>query len=221
MEKCWNCFRPQNNCYCADIIPIKTDIQFIFLMHPKEAKQQRTGTGRLAALRLPNSEIIVGVDFTQNTRLLELLNDDTYFPLVMYPDKNAWTASSIGFSDTIAQRTLLILLVDATWFFAKKMFRLSKNLQNLPKLSFHGNYRSCYQFKKQPAPECLSTIETCYYIIQELKKANIPNTHNTKNSNPKPLMTAFQKMVTFQLTSQKNRLATGKPDRYKKENFFR
>lgn len=224
MEKCWKCFRPLTNCYCPDIVPIKTGIKFVFLMHPKEAKEQRTGTGRLAALSLPNSEIIVGVDFTQNERFLQLLNDESYFPLTMYPDENAWTATSTGFSDAIAGRTLLIILIDATWFFAKKMLRLSPNLRALPKLSFQGSYLSRYEFKKQPSPECLSTIETCYYLIKEFGAAGIltpQNDDKTSLPDPEPLMAVFQKMVAFQQQSKKNRLATGVPDRYKPKKFFR
>ena len=48
-------------------------------MHPKEAYKQKTGTGRLAHLTLEDSEIIVGVDFTDNPRLNTLITDEKYF----------------------------------------------------------------------------------------------------------------------------------------------
>ena len=59
-------------------------------MHPKEYRKQRTGTGRLAKISLKDSEILVGIDFSQNTRLQALLNDPRYFPVLLYPGEDAW-----------------------------------------------------------------------------------------------------------------------------------
>ena len=69
-ERCQKCFRPQAFCLCAYTREIDTGIKFVFLMHPKEQRRQRTGTGRLSHISLKNAETLVGVDFTQNQRLL-------------------------------------------------------------------------------------------------------------------------------------------------------
>lgn len=212
-EKCLLCFRPKTSCYCKYIKPFDTGVKFVFIMHPKEAKKQRTGTGRLAHLTLIDSEIIVGIDFTQNKRLNDLISDPKYFPLLLYPDENALCSSTKEegekMKNVIGNKIPLIIVVDATWFFAKKMIRLSQNLHNLQKLSFSANYRSQYKFKTQPAPECLSTIESCYYLIKELVSSGV-----AKNVDPQPLMDVFAKMVDFQLESQKQRELSGEPDRY-------
>jgi DTW domain-containing protein YfiP len=212
-EKCYNCFRPKKTCYCKYIVPVETGIKFVFLMHPKEAYHQKTGTGRLAALSLPGSEIIIGIDFTENKRVKEILENPDYFPVLMYPDENAWSAEKMGFHEVIGNKTLVIFLVDATWFFAKKMLRLSPILHTIPKFSFRAGYRSQYEFKTQPAPECLSTIETCYYVIKELQEKGI-----AKKGNPEPLMNVFHKMIDYQLESEKARINLGIPNRYIREN---
>ena len=54
---------------CDMIIPADTGIKFVFLMHPKEAYHQKTGTGRLTNISLCDSEIIIGIDFSENARL--------------------------------------------------------------------------------------------------------------------------------------------------------
>ena len=213
-EKCWSCFRPLSSCYCKYIEKITTDVHFVFLMHPKEAYHQKTGTGRLAHLTLTNSEIIIGIDFTSNARIKELLSSPEYFPLLLYPDKNAWTANStnketLTLKQKIGKRKLLVFVVDSTWFFARKILRLSRNIYNLPKISFEGSYISQFEFKTQPAPECVSTIESCYYLLNELAAANVIETVNTA-----PLMNIFKRMVTFQIESQKQREMNGEPDRY-------
>ena len=203
-SRCMKCFRPIKICYCKYIESFETGIKFIFLMHPKEAFKQRTGTGRLAHLTLKQSEIIIGIDFSLNKKLNELLENPNYVPLLLYPDENAWSVQTkIGkksLKEIIGEKTLLVIVIDATWFFAKKILRLSKNIQKLQKISFNAEYKSQYQFKTQPAEECLSTIESCYYLINELKTANICN-----NVSAEPLMNIFKRMVSFQIESEKER----------------
>lgn len=188
-------------------------------MHPKEAYRQHTGTGRLASLSLVDSEIIVGIDFTENRRLNSLLTDSRYHALLLYPGDDALTAQSpqllrtleqIPESEAAAARRLLVVVVDATWFFAKKMLRLSPNVRSLPKLSFRKQYRSEFTFKRQPAAGCVSTIESCYYLIRELQAAALVSVR----LDPDPLMAVFRRMVDFQLEAEHNRIAAGIPGRH-------
>ena len=190
---------------CKNIIPADTGVKFIFLMHPKEAYQQKTGTGRLAALSLVDSEILIGIDFTHNERLNELISGtgtgENLYPVVLYPAKDAYFTDTPSFKENIGSKKLMVIVVDATWFFAFKMIKLSTNLLPLPKLSFKNAYRSQFQFKRQPAPECLSTIESCYYLLEELKTAGITN----KKADVSGLMETFHTMVKRQLTCEQTR----------------
>ncbi|MBP5752857.1 MAG: DTW domain-containing protein, partial [Treponema sp.] len=99
---CFKCLRPLASCFCSDLKQVDTSIKFVFLMHPKEAKRQRTGTGRLASIRLPGSLILVGVDFTDNPHLNALLNDEKYYPVLLYPGEDAWTSKKEGFKEAVA-----------------------------------------------------------------------------------------------------------------------
>ena len=171
-------------------------------MHPKEAKHQRTGTGRLSHLTLTDSEILVGLDFTKNERLLQLLSDPKYFPVMLYPGEDAWTAKKEGFAEAVGDRTLLVLVVDATWFCSRKIIEHSPNLLTLPRLSFSGEYRSIFTFKREPRPEYISTIESCYYLIKELQPLGLAN----PDVNPDPLMDIFRRMIKFQLEAENARI---------------
>jgi len=197
-EKCYKCFRPVSSCYCPQISPVKTGVKFVFLMHPKEAFKQKTGTGRLASLTLTDSEIIIGIDFTNNERLNALISGTgefaRFFPVVLYPAKDAYFTDTPAFRDAIGDRQLLVIVVDATWFFAQKMVKLSTNLHPLPKLSFKNEYRSQFIIKQQPDPACLSTIESSYYLIEELKNAGLV----PKDADQSGLMRVFHRMVEFQ-----------------------
>ena len=215
-DKCYKCMRPEENCYCRFIVPVETDIMFVFLMHPKEAKKQRTGTGRLASLSLPGSKIIVDIDFTHNEELNAILKNPDYFPLILYPSDAALYAdgSENFYNEKITKipegKKPVLILIDSTWFFAKKILRLSKNLEAIQKLSFKGMYKSQYEFKKQPGDFCLSTIETCYYVIKEFQNAGIVKSI----CDPEPLMDVFKKMVKFQIQSEIDREKKGLPCRY-------
>lgn len=193
------------NCLCSNITPIDTGIKFVFLMHPKEAYHQKTGTGRLAALSLQDSEIIIDVNFTHNKRLNELLDTQgegtAYKPFLLYPDAHAWFTDSPEFISSIENQQPLVILVDATWFFARKMIKLSTNLHSLAKLSFKNEYRSQFQFKKQPAPACLSTIETSFYLLEEFKTAGLLS----PSIDTSGLISVFDKMIVHQLASEQAR----------------
>ena len=167
-------------------------------------------------MSLVDSEIIVGIDFTQNKRLNQLLSDSVYFPLVLYPADDAFTVQSPLLKEALEpvaggeKRKLLVIVVDATWFFAKKMLRLSPNVRNLPKLSFQQLYASEFTFKRQPAEGCVSTIESCYHLIREMQSADIV----PAQIDPEPLMAVFRRMVDFQLEAEQNRIALGIPERH-------
>lgn len=199
-------------------------------MHPKEAKHQRTGTGRLTHLALKDSEIIVGLDYSKNQRFNELLNDPQYFPVMMYPGEDAWTAKKEGFKEAVGGHTLLVFVLDATWFCSRKLIEHNPQLLTLPRVSFHGQYRSIFTFKREPKPEYISTIETCYYLIKELKdlESGISQTATSSEQtpiqnprplvnpdcNPEPLMNVFKAMIKDQLQCENDRIAGILPSVY-------
>jgi len=201
-EKCLKCFRNKKSCYCSYITAVDPGVKFVFLMHPHEAYKEKTGTGRLAHLSLINSEIIIGHSFDNNLRIQELISDNSYFSMILYPDKNAYCAESFNFNKTIKNRKLLIFIIDATWVMARKMMFRSICLQQLPKLSFSNKYRSEFLIKKQPADYCLSTIESSYYLIKELQKTGFCNpVVDVEN-----LISIFKQMNQYQLDCKKKRI---------------
>ena len=96
-EFCYNCFKPKACCLCSYTKEMDSGIKFVLLMHPKEAKKNRTGTGHIARISLTGCEIIMGLDFAENKRLQELLHDHRYFPMMMFPGPEAWTAKKRRF----------------------------------------------------------------------------------------------------------------------------
>lgn len=204
-ELCFKCLRPKDSCFCKHVKPFDPNIKFVFLMHPKEAKKNRTGTGRIAHAGLIDSEIIMGIDFTKNTRLCQLLADPQYYPVLMYPGPDAINSKTAGLKEIIGNKKLLAIIIDSTWFCSKKMIKSSPNIMALPKLSFSGNYESIFTFKKEPEPEYISTIESCYYLVKEMQEAGITPVSATEGL--ESLMSAFKFMIKFQLQKENDRIA--------------
>ena len=207
-DMCLKCFKAKKACLCKYTKEIGINVKFIFLMHPKEAKRQRTGTGRIAKISLKDSEIIVGIDFSHNSHLQQLIHDSKYFPVMMYPGEDAWNAKKEGFKEALGNKTLLVIILDATWFCAKQLIKKNPWLLELPRFSFYGRYSSIFTFKHEPEPDYISTVESCYYLIKEMQSVNLVD----KDIDPEPMMNAFKQMIKQQLQAENERVLGLRPD---------
>lgn len=187
--------RPSSTCVCKHISPLKTRTRFIILMHPKEYKKERNGTGLMTQLQLDNSEIIVGVDFSDNDRVNEILNNKEHSSVLLYPGKNNFNLSQRNGSEMNAflGNSPFIFILDGTWPCARKMLKLSTNLQKLKRLSFNNSIESKFIFKQQPKSLCLSTIESVFTVLNLLKKGKVENCDTTD------FLIPFEKMIAHQL----------------------
>ena len=174
---------------------METQTRFVLLMHPKEFKQEKANTGRLTHLCLSNSEIVCGVSFDENSRVQKLIADKQNFPVLLYPGKDAWNLSVGGMKrENLSGRRLVVFLLDATWACARKMLKLSRSLQALPKMMFVPTAPSRYRIKQQPQEGCLSTLETVHEMLLALEKAGID-----EYPLPNQLLEIFDRMQNFQI----------------------
>ena len=200
-EKCYRCFRPKSSCMCDQVRPVHTQTLFIILMHPKEQRHIRNGTGHLTHLSLPNSRLFVGIDFSTHQALNTILKDPQNSCYILYPSDESIVLnnSSLG-SD---KKQLVFILIDATWASAKKMLRVSKNLHTVPKVSFTHTKTSNFQIKEQPESYCLSTIETTQTVLELLNQ-----NHDEKISQKalEVFLHPFDLMVQYQLSQIENKI---------------
>lgn len=216
-QKCFNCMRPESSCMCRYTNPIVTNTKFVILMHPHEFKKVKNGTGRFTHLQLENSEIIVDIDFTDNKQLNSILDNEEYDCRLLYPGKEAINISSQN-PEIKAHKTLVLFIIDATWLCAKKMMKLSKNLHDLPRISFDITRKSSFVLKQQPNELCLSTIESAHLVLQQLNYFEIESCDLTS------FMLPYEKMIEYQIECIKNpnnKLYRGKASRKlrKKDNY--
>ncbi len=160
-----------------------------------EYNKEKNGTGRMTNLQLENSEIIVGVDFTDNKRVNEILNKENSSSFLLYPGKDNFNLSTRESSEIILFMgdDPHIFLLDGTWPCARKMLKMSKNLQKLKRVSFDNKIKSKFIIKQQPEALCLSTIESVFTVLNLLKKGDFEQC-NTEN-----FLLPFEKMIEHQL----------------------
>ena len=187
--------RPSSTCICKHISPFQTKTRFIILMHPKEYRKEKSGTGHITSLQLENSEIIVGIDFTNNKRVNEILTNEKSCSFLLYPGKDNFNLSirkSTEINSFMGNKPHIFIL-DGTWPCARKMLKLSKNLQKLKRVSFDNKIKSKFIIKQQPESLCLSTIESVYTVLNLLKEGDLEQCE-TKN-----FLIPFEKMIEYQL----------------------
>jgi DTW domain-containing protein YfiP len=154
----------------------------------------------MTRLQLENSEIIVGVDFTNNKRVNELLTNEISSSFLLYPGKNNFNLSVSTSSEinSFMGNDPHIFLLDGTWPCARKMLSLSKNLQKLKRVSFDNSIKSKFIFKQQPEALCLSTIESVYTVINLLKEGDLEQCETDG------FLTPFEKMIEHQVDYMQN-----------------
>ena len=192
---CYRCHRPQSSCMCKYMTAIETKTRFVILMHPKEFKRTKNGTGHFTNLSLKHCELHVGVDFSKDETINNIISDPSNLCYVLYP-----STESLNLNDTSINkegRNSVIFLIDATWPCSKAMLKASPNLNGLQKISFSHEEVSGFKFKRQPEAYCLSTIESTLCV---LKLLNVQGTEKIDSQSLTDFLLPFEKMVEYQLS---------------------
>ncbi len=193
-KRCYRCYRPQSSCMCRYITKMQTKTKFVILMHAKEFKKIKNGTGHFSHLSLENSELFVGIDFSDNRRINEIVSDANNDCYVLFPSKK-----SQPLNDTVIhhdKRQTVIFLIDSTWACAKKIMRVSQNITNLPHISFYHDRVSAFHIKEQPSEICLSTMESIHCVLELLNAQKKETIAQEKMEN---FLNPFHEMVAYQM----------------------
>ncbi|WP_437916180.1 DTW domain-containing protein [Sorangium sp. So ce302] len=157
-DVCWRCRRPRPVCYCALLPSLPTRTRVVLLQHPRERKVG-IGTARMTHLALPNSELHEGVVFEDDARIAALASDPT--TAVLFPGGDAHPAGGAPV------RSLIV--VDGTWWQAKKMLALNPRLASLRRIGVTPRAPGNYRIRKEPRPECLATVEAVASALAALE----------------------------------------------------
>lgn len=216
---CSVCLQPEFGCYCKDLKRFDSRIKFVILIHPIEVKR-RIATGRMSHLCLENSVLIKGQDYTANDQVNEILKNTSCQCVVLYPGPKALNLSKVSANEKkkiIAPgKDLVVFVIDGTWATARRMIRQSQNLTALPRICFTPQQLSQFRVRKQPAPECLSTIEAIHQLIEHLGPSVGFDLESREHDQ---LLFVFNKMVQRQLAFIQDSYDNPKSTSYRRPRF--
>ncbi|MEA3497665.1 MAG: tRNA-uridine aminocarboxypropyltransferase [Campylobacterota bacterium] len=208
-DKCYKCFRPKTSCMCRYVNKIDTNTKFVILMHPREFKKTKNGTGHFTHLSLENSAIYIGIDFSNHKEINSLIDNPKHNCFILYPGVDTIKLNTNNIKEE--NKTNVIFIIDSTWACSKKILRVSRNLHNIPRVSFEHTKSSAFKIKTQPNSYCLSTMESTLCILELLDYHNIENIEKIKFQK---FLLPFEKMVDYQFNCAIN--AGDETVRYKK-----
>jgi DTW domain-containing protein YfiP len=162
-EVCPRCERPVRVCYCEHLTSIDTKTHVVLLQHPRE-EDMAIGTARMASLCLPNSELHVGVDFATSPELARALSDPSRPAALLYPSDGAVDV----FTDP-PRGPITLVVVDGTWWQARKLVRVNPVLAALPRYAFKAPSPSEYRIRREPDEAYVSTIEALVHVLGVLE----------------------------------------------------
>ena len=149
-------------CFCDRITELATRTRILLLQHPRE-RNVAIGTARMAHLALPNSRMRVGLDFAFDPEVLAALahSPATY---VLFPGPNALPVEQLP-----RDRALTLIVLDGTWWQARKLLKLNPAIAALPRVAFRPQRPSAYFIRREPADFCVSTIEALAEVLKVLE----------------------------------------------------
>ena len=164
-QYCISCERPLVTCICKYASTINNSITLWILQHPSEQLKTK-GTAGLINLSLSKCNVLIGENFSEHEQLNALISNKANQVLLLYPDDDAQLVDKIE-AKTFANTHLLV--IDGTWKKAYKIYQLSKNIQNLPKVTLDTDVQSQYLIRKHHRKTDLSTLEASCYALSSLE----------------------------------------------------
>lgn len=163
VRRCQRCLLVQLYCLCDTITPQQAKSRFCLVMFDTEPMKP-SNTGRLIADILPQTEAFQWSRTEPPQALLDLVRNPDYQPMVVFPSSYA-DADRQVLSTPPAGKPPLFIMLDGTWPEARKMFRKSPWLDNLPLISVDLSRVSAYSLREVHAEGQYCTAEVAIALL--------------------------------------------------------
>lgn len=190
---CIDCGLASNWCCCSQILPTKSQIQIVLLLHENEPSRP-TSTSKIILKTLPNAQSYTWKRNESPSSLIEQINNKNTDTWLLFPADRPELKARQQVLKIDHQRNTLIIVPDGTWKEVRKIVRKSPWLAGLPLLAFDPQTPSRYDLRRNPDTDHLCTAET---VIELLKLGN----DNTPAEN---LNHAFETFLTCYKASKRN-----------------
>ena len=166
--RCEQCRLAQANCLCQHVKRSKSDSAFLLLMYDTEVLKP-SNTGKLIADVVDDVHAFLWSRTEIDPNLVALINDGNYQPFVVFPAQYANDQQRVYQNEMpeLNDKKPLFILLDGSWREAKKMFRKSPYLQQLPVLSIELSEQQSkqYQLRDAALSDQLATAEVASHVL--------------------------------------------------------
>lgn len=138
-------------------------ITLLVLQHPTETKHPKN-TLRLLSLCIPQTRIVIGESLQDFAALAQQVAHAPNDYWLIYPN-----SKSVALEDAQVDsmpRPQHLILIDATWRKAFKIWQLNPWLAQLPSFHFDSPPNSRYSIRKTNIAHGLSTLEAAAYALE-------------------------------------------------------
>jgi DTW domain-containing protein YfiP len=166
-DLCLTCRRARTACWCGAVVQVHSRARVMLLQHPKEARNPM-GTARMAHACLPGSALVPGLALQGDPKVTAWMAACGDAPtVVLYPSKTARNAEALRNH----QGPINVVAIDGTWWQAQKLWKLNPWLHTLPAYGLTPSQPSRYRIRKEPSPECVSTVEALGLLLDIIEDA--------------------------------------------------
>jgi len=163
VRRCQRCLLVTGYCLCNTIVPHPANSLFCLVMFDTEPMKP-SNTGRLIADILPLTDAFQWSRTEPPQALLDLVKNPDYQPMVVFPSSYAGPERQVLSAPPSGKPPLFIML-DGTWPEARKMFRKSPWLDNLPLISVDLSRVSAYSLREVHAEGQYCTAEVAIALL--------------------------------------------------------
>ncbi|SBS31559.1 DTW domain protein [Marinomonas spartinae] len=160
---CESCSFLTSQCVCQWIPTINNALPVLVIQDPKEAKHAKN-TLKLMRLALPSLRCISSEDSEELRGVLDTLSLDRW--RLVFPSEGSIPIEQVSIEEK--KDVDGIVLIDATWRKAKRLFWSVPKLQEMVSWHFVSPPHNTYTIRRSPRGEALSTLEACAYAIEQL-----------------------------------------------------
>jgi DTW domain-containing protein len=164
-SSCLCCLRPRALCICGAIVPIDNRTNVVLLQHPGE-RRHPFGTAVIAKLALANIHFEVHWDTSAPLDLERLLRPGT---ALLYPGPTAKDLAALS----AAERPEALVVLDGTWWGAKKLLKVNPALSRLPRVTLPFGISPGHKLRREPAVGFMSTIEAIHAALQIIEPGTV------------------------------------------------
>lgn len=164
-DSCNKCGLPIITCVCDKAPEIRTDAKIWILSTQKEF-YRASNTARLLKLINPAStEIFLWERTKLPEKLVRDINNDIYEVYLLFPIEHCETPDrKVTYKNT--GKIPVFIILDGTWNEARKIFRKSTYLENLPIISLDPNFKSKYDLRRGAQKGNLCTVEAAIEVLK-------------------------------------------------------